>query len=71
MRVCAGDTQGRDDGIDGRFQDHNRAVGVGTTIVFVGLAEEVRVHGLEAHDAIEAGLLDAQPLPLVEKGATV
>jgi hypothetical protein len=37
------------------------AVCVATIVVFVRLNEEVRLHGIEAHDAIEAGLLDAQP----------
>jgi hypothetical protein len=35
------------------------AVCVATIVVFVRLNEEVRLHGIEAHDAIEAGLLDA------------
>ena len=63
MWVRPGDTQAGDDGIDRRFEDHKRtAVGLGIIIVFLHLNKEMRVHGLEAHDVVEAGLVDAQPL---------
>lgn len=57
--IGAGDAQSRDDGIGGRFEDHAGAVIAGGAR---RLTEEVRVHGLEAHDGVEAALVDAQPL---------
>lgn len=48
--------------MDGRFQDDRGAVDVGGLVVLLRLLpEEVRVHGLEAHDVVEAGLVHAQP----------